>query len=174
LDTLKQAVEEFLKVKKYIYDFNKDTVERLMRGNTTKELKKQSAEVKLANYAFLNQGAIKACENRYVDDLTILDSISDGIKESIFSYVKEKNIPIAIYMSFVNFLRDKYGINILLEFPTLFESSFDRQMFIVKELHEKGVGVSKLRDKLWISDRTIEEDLHVLRSQEGSSFLGKE
>ena len=38
MDTLKQAVEEFLKAKKYIYGFNRDTVERLLRGNTTKAL----------------------------------------------------------------------------------------------------------------------------------------
>ncbi|MGH4121854.1 MAG: hypothetical protein ACREV6_02790 [Clostridium sp.] len=173
MDTLKQAVEEFLKSKKYIYGFNKDTVERLLRGNSTKELKKQGEKVKITPYAFLNQGDVRQCENMPVDDPSIWDTVGSGIKESTFSYVKEKNIPIAIYKSFVNFLREKYGVNILLEFPPLFESSFDRQMFIVKALHEKGVGVTKLEEKLWISDRTIEEDLHVLREQEGISFLGQ-
>jgi hypothetical protein len=173
LDTLVQAVEEFLIAKKYIYGFNKDTVETLLRGYTTKALKKQDDKVKIAPYAFLNQGVIKLCENRPIDDSSILESIGSGIIESTFSYVREKNIPIVIYMSFVNFLRDKYGVNIQLEFPPLFESSFDRQMFIVKELHEKGMGVSELRDKLWVSDRTIEDDLHVLRSSEGGSFLGQ-
>lgn len=99
--------------------------------------------------------------------------IGSGIKNSTLSYVKEKNIPIAIYKKFVDFLGEKYGVNILLEFPPLFESSFDRKMFIVKELHEKGLDVTKLEEKLWTSDRTIEEDLHTLRSPEGSSFLGQ-
>jgi hypothetical protein len=46
MDTVKQAVEEFLKSKKYIYGFNKDTVERLLRGNSTKELKSRVRRLK--------------------------------------------------------------------------------------------------------------------------------
>lgn len=81
MDTLKQAVEEFMKAKKYIHGFNKDTVERLLRGNTSKASKKQGDKVKITKYAFLNQAIIKSCESRSIDDPSILESIGAGIRK---------------------------------------------------------------------------------------------
>jgi hypothetical protein len=52
-------------------------------------------------------------------------------------------------------------------------SDFDRQMYIVKELHEKGRTTAYLGNKLWISDRTIDEDLAKLRSYTGVSIMGQ-
>jgi len=66
---------------------------------------------------------------------------------------------------------DKYQVNIPIEFPNTSLSDFDRQMYIVKELHEKGRNIAYLEDKLWVSDRTIKEDIASLRN--GISIMGQ-
>lgn len=124
-------------------------------------------------FAFLSQGIIKSFIDKIITDLDVQEAIAAAIKESVMSYTRVKNTSIKIYNDFVSFIKDKYRINIPVEFPPTFPSEFDRQMYIVKELHEKGRDIAYFKDKLWISERTIEEDLSNLRSEEGVFILGQ-
>jgi len=156
--TVLQVVEEYLKIRKY----KKSMVEKLF-GRCPKP----------NVFAFLSQNAIKNVVDRTIDDIEVQEAIGAAIKESVKSYTRDKNRAINEYKNFVNFIRRKYQVNIPVGFPPVISSEIDRLMFIVKELHEKGRGASYLADKLWVSDRTIEEDLKKLRSDEGVSILGQ-
>ena len=99
--------------------------------------------------------------------------MSTAIKESVMAYTRSKEQAINVYKDFVSFIKRKYEVTILINFPPVFPSDFDRQMYIVKELHEKGRNIAYFEDKLWISSRTIENDLNKLRSDYGVSIMGQ-
>ncbi|HHU63109.1 MAG TPA: hypothetical protein GXZ32_02705, partial [Clostridiales bacterium] len=151
-----------------------DMVERLFKGYTEKDFKEnKDKNLKPSEFAFLSQGSVKNIINETIDKVDVQEAIGAAIKQSVKSYSRDKNTAINVYKDFVCFIRGKYQIDIPIEFPPTFSSEFDRQMYLVKELHEKGRSVAYLEDKLWISDRTIEEDLAKLRSNDGISIMGQ-
>jgi len=138
------------------------------KNNTAENLFRGSKE-----YSFLSQNIIKNIVDKEICNPDVQELIAEAIRASVKSYTRDKNAAIKIYKNFVHFIRIKYQMNIPVEFPPEFSSDFDRQMYIVKESHEKGRDIAYFEDKLWISDRTIEEDLSKLRSEEGVSILGQ-
>jgi len=173
-DTICQVVEKFLRNKSIKYRYKSDMVERLFRGYTEKDVKKNKDKKPKSNaFTFLSQNKIKNIIDKTISDLDVQEAIGAAIKESVKSYTRDKNMAVNVYKDFVSFIREKYQINIPIVFPPTFLSEFDRQMYIVKELHEKGRGTAYLEDKLWVSDRTIEEDLTKLRSNAGVSIMGQ-
>lgn len=149
-------------------------LERLLRGYTEKDAKKKGdKDLKPSAYAFLYRDSIKNYINKTIGNSDVREAIGAAIKESVMSYTRDKNTAINVYKDFVGFIREKYQVNIPVVFPPAFSSDFDRQMYIVKELHEKGRGIAYLEDKLWVRDRTIEEDLAKLRSVTGVSIMGQ-
>ena len=166
IDTIKQAVEKFLSKRGYTRGFKKSTVENLMKGKASKDDSK-------VIYAFLQQKRIMLLQDKTIDDAEICIEIESAIIQSVKSYNHAKDVPIAIYKRFLEFLENSYKISIPMEWPQIFASSFDRQMYIVKAMHEKELTVSQLEDELWISDRTIEDDLSNLKNMDGVAFLGQ-
>lgn len=51
-----------------------------------------------------------------------------------------------------------------IKFPPQFCDPFERRMYIVKLLHDRNLKVTNIADGLWISERTIEDDIAELRS----------
>jgi len=85
------------------------------------------------------------------------------IKSSVRSYARNKDVAIRIYKDLLAFLRKK-GVEIDVSFPPIsISNTFERLMFIAKYLQDSRHKVADLPDKLWVSDRTIEEDLKRLR-----------
>jgi hypothetical protein len=171
-DTICQVVEKFINNKIIRYRYRPSMVERLLRGYTENDAKKNKEKnIKTKEYAFLAQESIKNIINKKIDDSDAQEAIGIAIKESVKSYTRDKSTAVNVYKDFVSFISETYQINISVEFPPVFSSAFDRQMYIVKELHEKSKSIADIEDKLWVSNRTIEEDLAKLRSDVGVSIL---
>lgn len=169
-DTVNQVVDKFLENKSLRYRYRIDMVERLFKGYSEEDVK-ASKDKKL--FVFLSQDSIKNFTNKTINNSEVQEAIGAAIKESVMSYTRDKNTVINIYKEFVSFIKEKYQIHIPIIFPPFFSSDFDRQLYIVKELHEKGRTTAYLGNKLWISDRTIDEDLAKLRSYTGVSIMGQ-
>lgn len=86
-----------------------------------------------------------------------------NIKNCVMAYTRNKDVAIQIFRLFVEFLGEN-GIKAEVNFPEIsVSSSFERQMYIAKYLQERGAKISDLPDLLWVSQRTIENDLNKLR-----------
>lgn len=82
-----------------------------------------------------------------------------NIKQSVKNIPRGKDTAVSVYKMLVTFLKTK-GIEVDVEFPPVpIDSSFERQMFIAKYLQSKDNRIEGLEDILWISRRTVEEDL---------------
>lgn len=89
-----------------------------------------------------------------------------NIEDSVRRYTRDKDYAIGVYKRFVQFLHQK-GVVVDVEFPPVsVANSFERRMFIAKYLHDENHKVADLEDLLWVSSRTIEEDLTKLRGQD--------
>lgn len=168
-DTLCQVVEKFLRDKSIRYLYDSEMVKRLFRGYTEKGIK-GNKKPKPRSFAFLARKIIKNVINKMISDEEVQEAVGAAIKESVKAYTRDKDVAVNVYKDFVSFIRGKYQVNIPIVFPATSLSDFDRQMYIVKELHEKGRNIAYLEDKLWVSDRTIEEDIASLRN--GISIMG--
>jgi len=129
-DSIRQVVEGFLADKASLYPYPKNIKKA---ENLLKKSKK---------FAFLSREAIKSVIDKPINHPGVPEAISAAIKESVMSYTKEKDIAIDIFKRFINFISREYQVNIPIVFPPVFSSDFDRQMYIVKELHEKGLDVA--------------------------------
>lgn len=87
-----------------------------------------------------------------------------SIKSSVKAYSSNKDMAIALYKDFVLYL-DEQGVKIpAIDFPPVPVSvTFERLMFIAKYLQEEEHRISDLEDILWVSSRTIEDDISRLR-----------
>ena len=88
--------------------------------------------------------------------------LNENIRESVKKVLRGKDNAIKVYKRFVDFLQNK-GIEVSVDFPPIpIDSSFERQMFIAKYLQGEDARISDLEDILWVSDRTIDQDLQRL------------
>ena len=93
--------------------------------------------------------------------------VHDAFREVIASTVKstkngKKNV-IDSYRRFVDFLNQKCGANLRVDFPAVnISNSLERQIEIVKILQEGELHVDEVADRLWVDERTINEDLACL------------
>lgn len=90
-----------------------------------------------------------------------------NIRASVTAYSSNKDTAIAMYRDLLAFLRQK-GVKVPdLSFPPIpVSSSFERLMFIAKYLQDKNNRIAELPDLLWVSPRSVEEDLRRLRGYE--------
>ena len=96
--------------------------------------------------------------------------LSDAIKGCVRSYSRDKDVAIDICRGLIEFLRAK-GINVEIQFPTIsISNDFERLMFIAKYLQDPRHKVSDLEDRLWVSPRTIVEDMKKLRGEHTDSI----
>lgn len=87
-----------------------------------------------------------------------------NIKASVRAYVRNKDMAIHIYRDFLAFLKAKSGTTISVDFPPIaISNTFERLMFIAKYLQDPRHKVSDLPELLWVSQKTISEDVKRLR-----------
>ncbi len=92
------------------------------------------------------------------------DEMQMAIKEVVMSYTSNKGSAMKIFAKFLAYLKQAYHFDAEVQFPQIDTSnSFERQMYLAKVLQNNEVTVSSLSQELWISDRTINEDLARLR-----------
>lgn len=156
-DTLAKTVDRFLESRYRRDDDTGKAARNLLKGRSS--------------FAFLKQSAIINLLNRPVTDRDVIECIPAAVKESVTSYPRDHNTAIEIYKKYLNFVREKYAVSVHVDFPPTFNSQFDRQMYIVKSLHAGDKTSEQLADELWVSERTIREDLRQL--DEGINVLGQ-
>ena len=87
-----------------------------------------------------------------------------NIKASVRAYSRNKDIAIHVYSDFLKFLKAKSGVEVSVQFPPIsISNTFERLMFIAKYLQDPRHKVSDLPDLLWVSQRTINDDIKRLR-----------
>ena len=86
------------------------------------------------------------------------------IRSSVQAYANNKDIAIALYKDLISYLKDN-GVPVpTVDFPPIpVSNTFERLMFIAKYLQDEEHRIADLPDILWVSSRTIEEDLARLR-----------
>ncbi|MGC7872078.1 hypothetical protein ACPUYX_11180 [Desulfosporosinus sp. SYSU MS00001] len=141
---LSEAVKSFLRSKESKILGKETAVKNLFILDKDKkkseEDKKTSPTKKEArSYALLEQKDVEYGQFDLSKDDP--DKMDAAINASIKAYPKDKTFAIKVFKSFLGFLEKKYGFKADIKFQLDFPSDFDRQMHIVKELHERGRGV---------------------------------
>lgn len=132
-------IDSFARKKKF-YDLSCDAkaVQNLLKGDNPYSLNKQPSYQ----------------ESEY---------LAENIKLSVRGYVRDKDVAISIYKKFIEHLKTN-GIEIPIHFPPIsISNSFERLMFIAKYLQDQRHKISDLPDLLWVSERTISDDIKKLR-----------
>jgi hypothetical protein len=138
---IEKTIDEFLSKSSYYYGYKKTTVKNLMKGKY--------------DYSLLNI---------YNSDELEANTLIRSIKDSVKSYTSSKDNAIDIYKKYLSFLNTKYDFYVEITFPPIPVSiTFERIMFIAKYIQNPEHKISDLEDILWVGNRTIENDLALLR-----------
>lgn len=98
------------------------------------------------------------------EDYENSECLAYNIKQSVCGYSRNKDIAIRIYMDFLYFLKTKSDIDVSVQFPPIsISNTFERLMYIAKYLQDPNHKVTDLPDILWVSQRTINDDIKRLR-----------
>lgn len=165
-DTVREVIEKFLRDGSLKYYGGFSVIEGLLLGYA-RDVKTRDGN-RPSEFAFLSQDMIQHFVDSEIAITDVQKAVAVAIKDSVMSYTRDKRTAVNVYRHFVSFIKREYQIDIPVTFPPTFSSEFDRQMYLVKELHEKGRGIAYLKEKLWIGDRTLEEDLAKLRDGRAS------
>ena len=162
MPVLSEAINEFLSQKYYVRytSFTKPTVTNLLRML----IEKYHAEKKI-------EGSIESS-----DEIIEESVLQYTMKETVKSYTSSKRSAIRIFEIFMDFLKKEYGFEGKVTFPEIdISSSFERQMYLAKMIQNEKYDVESLSEKLWVSERTLEEDLSRIRgiSNELIQICGK-
>ena len=120
-------------------------------------------------YTFLSLcGHTKFAPSHQAD---LKEVIARSIRDSIQEYSSNKKTAINLYRAFVAFVKEKYNIEVAVDFPTVAVwDSLERQLAIIKLLHDGEQTVQDLGNHLLVSTRTIEKDLKMLRESDSESL----
>ena len=162
--TLAETVDQFLKTQ-FIAGKSRTSAANILKGGAS------DGKTASAAYIFLSEPALSGLLGKDIEDTAVRDMLPAAIHDSESSYTRDKNNAIKIYQQYTAFLRKSYGVQVEVEFPPLFNSAFDRQMYIVKSLHENRYNAAEIAGKLWLSEKTISEDMSEL--EDGISILGQ-
>ena len=109
----------------------------------------------------------------YTKDYAESDCLGRNIQDSVQALPRGKETAIEVYKRLVDFLKEK-GIEVSVNFPPIpIENSFERQMYIAKYLQDQNHGIEELKDILWVSERTIDDDLLRLRGEDPIQVCGR-
>lgn len=93
------------------------------------------------------------------------DEMQMAVKEVVTSYSSNKGSAIKILTKFLAYLKKEHHFDVEVQFPQIdISNSFERQMYLAKVLQNNEVTVEQLSEELWISKRTIDEDLSRIRT----------
>ena len=92
------------------------------------------------------------------------DVFAADIRDAVKNANNGKDKLIGIFRGFTDFLAG-HNVIVPISYPPIpLSDAFERQMYILKYFQKKGRTMSSLQDVLWVSSRTLEEDLQVLRN----------
>jgi len=135
---IKKYVDEFSNLNRY-YNLKMGTeaTHNLLKGDESYSLRKQ--------YGYGNSETLAMC-----------------IEDSVKSYTRNKDNAIEVYKSLILFLKKK-GVVVEVDFPPInISNSFERLMYISKYLQNPKNNISDLKDVLWISEKTLDDDIKKL------------
>ena len=90
--------------------------------------------------------------------------LPSNIRNSVMAYSSNKDTAISLYRDLIVFLAEKGVAVPPIAFPPIpISNTFERLMFIAKYLQDENNRISDLSGRLWVSERTIEEDMKRLR-----------
>lgn len=105
-------------------------------------------------------------KQNYGEEEMLEDAMDYAMKETVKSYTSSKGSAIRIFRKFLEFLKDAYDQDLQISFPEIdISSSFERQMYLAKMVQFEVLSMEDLADKLWVSKRTLEEDLSRIRGK---------
>ncbi|QNO15924.1 hypothetical protein HYG86_14685 [Alkalicella caledoniensis] len=138
---IEQTIDEFLRKKSNYIGYEIDTVQNLLQSDK--------------KYSLLYICGLGEIEG---------DSLKYSIKTSVKAYSSIKDSAIDIYKKYLGFLSKKFGIYVDVDFPPIpISISFERIMYIAKYLQNPEHEVKHLEDILWVSHRTVLDDIAKLR-----------
>lgn len=106
-----------------------------------------------------------------ITDPDMLMAIPDAIEASMGCYTGNHNKAVSVYKDYLAFLDETYGVKPHVDLPPVFDSQFDRQMYIIKCLHNQNYNARQLSQKTWVDERTIRKDMQQL--EDGITVLGQ-
>lgn len=165
-DTLTQTIEKFIEKEYCSKKKSKTAATNLLIGQA-KEVQPEQKD----NFVFLHKEIICNLKDRPITDKEVINNIPAAIKESVASYVKDHNTAIDIYKRYITFVKKNYFVILDVDFPPTFNSRFDRQMYIVKSIHQRKYQAAEIAGELWFNERTISGDLQEL--EDGITILGQ-
>ena len=120
------------------------------------------------------EGVMKRFSVKYSGADLTADALSYAIRETVRSYSSSKATAIAVLKAFQDHVEDKYGIKADISYPKVdISNPFERMMYIVKFLQDSEKTTSDLYDEVWVSERTLEDDMANLRGKEPLQVIGK-
>ncbi len=134
---------------------------------------------KADKYSSITFNTVKGIMKRFLGKYPGTDlspnALSYAIVETVRSYSSSKATAIAILKEFHGHAEMKYGIKAVISYPKVdISDSFERMMYIVKFLQDSEKTMTDLYDELWVSARTLEEDLAKLRGKDPLQVLGRQ
>ena len=101
------------------------------------------------------------------------DYLAGNIQDSVQALPRGKETAIEVYKRLVDFLKKK-GVEVSINFPPIpIENSFESQMYIAKYLQDQDHRIEDIGNLLWVSERTINEDLLRLRGEDPIQVCGR-
>lgn len=163
--TIEQTVDEFIKTEYRSDAKNRKTATNLLKGGVSRKKDADSAAV------FLSQPALAGLLAKDIGDKDLIENLARAILDSVSRYTRTKNTAITIYQKYIEFLNKRCNVNVEIAFPPVFNAPFDRQMYIIKSLHDNKYKAAEIADKLWLSEKTINDDMSEL--EDGICVLGQ-
>lgn len=122
-------------------------------------IKKNSDNNTFSNTSFMYH-LIQECGNRNTVDE---DVYGRAVMQTVKGYTSSKESAISIFKELTAYIKNRKDIVFHVEYPPIpLNSTFERLMFIAKYIQDPDARISDLEDILWISSRTIDDDLAKL------------
>jgi len=110
---------------------------------------------------------IKLLEAQYALPDLDQDELERAMKDAVRSYKHHKGTAIFVYKKFLQYLIEVHQYAIEVSFSEVeVWNTFERQMYLAKELQGGDLDIEDLSERLWVSTRTLEEDLKKLRGMD--------
>ncbi len=149
---LQEVINDFIAQKSRYRGYDTNTVRNLLTGTSSKET------------FWLLISDIKTREKLNEDDIELYRK---SVKNSVTAYSSNKDSAINIFKKLTVYVEKEMKCSIPIQYPPIpVSNTFERLMFMAKYFHKEENTVGKLKDILWVSDRTIESDLAKLRGQD--------
>ena len=150
LQTMQELTVSF--TRKKFMKYKPATVKNLL-------IKKNSDNNTFSNTSFMYH-LIQECGIRNTVDE---DVYGRAVMQTVKGYTSSKESAISIFKELTAYIKNRKDVVFHVEYPPIpLNSTFERLMFIAKYIQDPDARISDLEDILWISSRTIDDDLAKL------------